>query len=1076
MKRFFNIIWALAAVAAMLTACHKDDVVATQPDAPEGYMAISVPITMPDMSVVETRGVDPDGHNIHRIALFCFDQFGMFISHVNDVKLNTTTTTSGQIVEALIPDATRRIHFVANQNTSTFDDSYHKGKSELEVMTTLEGSSGMMIYWGRYATEASTAAEFKEELIADHGSDNTPIRLLRNQAKVSVNDNANFGVAGFAVVNTNAFGTVAPRHPELGFDFEVMNGNNFHSDWTGKDFVTLPENRAKLTPPADVDNAAETYVFETENTAADPVSVIIKGNDSKYYRAMLILDDEYKMVRRNHHYIINITGPLSYGSASFAEALEAPATNNVWLSIDDEVNEVRNADYILGVDQTEVVILAEPVSGGSGYNYFQLDENGKRTAIHNNGIIELGYTFSDENGNAVADGPEVNWEDGNTVATDWLDNQYNASGTKHYIGIKLNTIDANNAVQKAEGTILIKKGLLQRKIKVIVLKQQSFVPMWVTTQMYGGDTTPNNTTFDGSNVTVMFTVPDECPDEMLPFEVYVSVDHLDVRSAAGQPLPVIRKDDPRYGEDVKKHPKAEANSAEANEVIGYKYVYTVTQKGDQRIYFKNILDQTGNNPTNHNHSEFVTVESPYFATLSKAYVFSTDDHNRAITITNLQRYNALNGVSSTETEYVYYMLVPQKRGAEVLVDVQLIDMANNANTPIHANVYDGNTSDTFDEFLLYTEHLEHDNHTNSAECVAEMKEVTSLNDYNTSTKTYGLRFTKDWDDSATNDADKDYKVRMHTTKAKSAEVVRLASNQTDSPSAFTTGNYAGNTYRSRIFELANYRPFRFAATVNNEGSSVDHDASEEFVDAPATATWAYGEDTKVEVAFDITSFTANAETAGGATVDPFGRSFKVYIDAPMLEIDTDVTSNWTSEKRAKFYYDNSLNKFVYEVDADRTEEAAFWSGSKTTHNYSNQIDGERKVLPFKAKNIVSTGKITISADPEEVTYDEKVFNISNRPITGSITYDNNTPVPAGSFVSFALISNNSRIGSMTIKANGSYELRLRPEYEFDWDTAAGTNTITIDYQSGGKTYSAEIEDLAALVANPSINLTLQTNP
>lgn len=1067
MKRFFNIIWALAAVAAMLTACHKDDVVATQPDAPEGYMAISVPITMPDMSVVETRGVDPDGLNIHRIALFCFDQFGMFISHVNDVELNTTTTTSGQIVEALIPDATRRIHFVANQNTSTFDDSAHKGKSELEVMTTLEGSSGMMIYWGRYATEASTAAEFKERLLAAHGSANNPIRLLRNQAKVSVNveSGVSFSVDGFAVVNTNAFGTVAPRHPEKDFDFKVMDGNNFHQDWIGKDFVTLPQNRAKLTPPADVDNAAETYVFETENTAADPVSVIIKGTDGNYYRAMLILNDEYKMVRRNHHYIINITGPLSYGSASFAEALEAPATNNVWLSIDDEVNEVRNADYILGVDQTEVVILAEP--DGNGYNYFQLDENGKRTAIHNNGIIELGYTFSKADGTAAgADGPDVNWEDGNTVATDWLDNQYNASGTKHYIGIKLNPI--SDDVQKAEGTILIKKGLLQRKIKVIVLKQQSFVPMWVTTQMYGGDTTPNNTTFDGSNVTVMFTVPDECPDEMLPFEVYVSVDHLDVRSAAGQPLPVIRKDDPRYGEDVKKHPNDDSN----NEVIGYKYVYTVTQKGDQRIYFKNILDQTGNNPTNHNHSEYVTVESPYFATLSKPYVFADNNHTYAITITNLQRYNALNGVSSTETEYVYYMLVPQKKGAKVLVDVQLIEMANNANTPIHANVYDGNTNDTFDEFLLYTEHLEHDNHTiTSTACVAEMKEVTSLNNYNTSTKTYGLRFTKDWDDSATNDADKDYKVRMHTTKAKSAEVVRFASNQKGSPSAFTTENYAGNTYRSRIFELANYRPFRFAATVNNEGSFVDHNAPEENVDAPTTATWAYGENTKVEVAFDITSFTANAQTGGSATVDPFGRSFKVYIDAPMLEIDTDITSTWATDKQNKFYYDNTLDKFVYVVDADRTKEAAFWSGSETMHK-SNKIDGERKVLPFKAKNIVSTGKITISADPEEVTYDEKVFNISNKPITGSITYDN-TPVPAGSFVSFALISNNSRIGSMTIKANGSYELRLRPEYEFDWATNGTEDTITIDYQVGNETYSATIKDLATLSTTKDIALVKQ---
>ncbi len=1066
MKRFFNIIWALAAVAATLTACHKDDVAAMQPDAPEGYMAISVPITMPDMSVVETRGVDPDGLNIHRISLFCFDEFGMFISHVNDVELSTQTATAGEVVEALIPDATRRIHFVANQNTSTFNDAVNKGKSELEVMTKLEGSSGMMIYWGRYAAHANTAVEFKQGLIAAHGT--TPIRLLRNQAMVTVEvqRGVSFSVAGFAVVNTNAFGTVAPRHPEKGFDFKVMEGDNFHSDWVGKDFVTLPENKAKLTPPADVDNATATYVFETENTAADPVSVIIKGGDGKYYRAMLILDDEYKMVRRNHHYKINITGPLSYGSATFAEALEAPATNNVWLSIDDEVTEVRNSQYILGVDQTEVVILAEPKSGGNGYNYFKFDENGRRTLIQDNGIIELGYTFSNANGTAAgADGPEVKWDTGNSVAADWLDNQYNASSTKHNIAIRLNAI--SDEVQKAEGTILIKKGLLQRKIKVIVLKQQSFVPMWVTTQMYGGDTTPNtqnNNTFDGSNVTVMFTVPEQCPDEMLPFEVYVSVDHLDVRSAAGQPLPVIRKDDPRYGEDVKKHPNAAANSPEAKEVIGYKYVYTVTKKGDQRIYFKNILDQTKSSQ-HEGHTEHVTVESPYFATLSKPYIFATQNHTKAITITNLRTYNALANVEgATETEPVYYMLVPQKRGAEVLVDVQLINMVDNANTPIHANVYTGNSDpDGFDEFLLYTEYLEHDDHSGSEQCVAEMNVVTSLGNYNTNTRTYGLRFIKDWTDNV-NNADKDYKVRMHTTKAKSAEVVRFASNQIGAASAFNSGSeYAGNTYRSRIFDLANYRPFRFAAQVAGEGDYVDHNAADAQVDAPTTATWAYGENTKVEVAFDITSFTAN----DGSSVDPFGRSFKVYIDAPMLEIDTEVTNNWSTDKRAKFYYDDTLKKFVYVVDAVRSTEAGFWSTASKNGNA-----GERKVLPFRAKNIVSTGKITISADPEEVTYDEKVFNISNKPITGSITYDGQN-VPAGSFVSFALISNNSRIGSMTITSAGNYELRLRPEYQFDWATNGTDNTITIDYQQGGNTYSATVKDLKTLSTATTIALTKQ---
>ena len=165
-----------------------------------------------------------------------------------------------------------------------------------------------------------------------------------------------------------------------------------------------------------------------------------------------------------------------------------------------------------------------------------------------------------------------------------------------------------------------------------------------------------------------------------------------------------------------------------------------------------------------------------------------------------------------------------------------------------------------------------------------------------------------------------------------------------------------------------------------------------------------------------------------------------------------------------------MKKFVYVVDAVRSTEAGFWSTASKNGNA-----GERKVLPFRAKNIVSTGKITISADPEEVTYDEKVFNISNEPIRGSITYDGQN-VPAGSFVSFALISNNSRIGSMTITSAGTYELRLRPEYQFDWSTN-GTdntiNTITIDYQQGGNTYSATVKDLKTLSTATTIALTKQ---
>ena len=41
-------------------------------------------------------------------------------------------------------------------------------------------------------------------------------------------------------------------------------------------------------------------------------------------------------------------------------------------------------------------------------------------------------------------------------------------------------------------------------------------------------------------------------------------------------------------------------------------------------------------------------------------------------------------------------------------------------------------------------------------------------------------------------------------------------------------------------------------------------------------------------------------------------------------------------------------------------------------------------------------------------------------------------VPRNAFVSFERVSNGTRIGSMTITADGEYELRLRKEYAFNW--------------------------------------------
>lgn len=85
-------------------------------------------------------------------------------------------------------------------------------------MAVLEGSSGRMIYWGRFACDAGNDSNIAEQMATSGNS----VKLIRNHARISVDNPDNNGhivITGFAVCNTNAFGTVAPHHPKKGFDF-----------------------------------------------------------------------------------------------------------------------------------------------------------------------------------------------------------------------------------------------------------------------------------------------------------------------------------------------------------------------------------------------------------------------------------------------------------------------------------------------------------------------------------------------------------------------------------------------------------------------------------------------------------------------------------------------------------------------------------------------------------------------------------------------------------------------------------------------------------------------------------------
>lgn len=995
MRRFIYIATIFFATITLAACTQGIDVEQQVGVGGDGLVNISFKTTIDGFEAVDVRSVDPDGIDIQNLTLFCFNEYGLFISTVR-ATITPDSSTSG-VFKATIPEQTGVIHFIANQNPNLYNENDFRGKSEASVIAAMEGASGVMIYWARFERDMTDGAPSINAQIAALPNG---IKLLRNQAKVSIaNWNSEYlNVIGFVTTNRQAFGTVAPFHPEEGFV------------WPGSEpFVTLPQNTSLMSDITDINTKAEDYLFESENDDQAPISVIIKGSvpgssEQLYYRVVLIDENGDRIkIRRNHSYQINIVGKLTYGKPTFEEALVAPASNNVWISVASWVNEIEDDNYILSVDKTYVVLNDS--------------EAGK--------LLTLNYKVTAKSGSTLSDA-DISWVGENNVANyTFVDQTFDSAGNG---SVTLQLLPMTDPTRQS-GTLLIKKGKLQRTIDIIVIKTQYFTPSWVGTQIFGGAT--------GEFVTLKFNIPETCPEELYPFDVLISVNSLDVRSSSGMNLPVIRKGEEGYGK--------EENS------IGYKYVYTVTKPGVQRLYFQTILEHGAND------NQDIIIEADYFETLVKQFTFT--DHQYAITIEGLEVYNVNSGsnpdVDFPDDEVVLYRLVPQKRNAPVTFDMQMIDKATGS--AINAGAAD--------EFMVYSKTLDfytegHDDHDAIFYSISE--------DYwSHSTNGRVFMFMLKEPTKVAPDVGQ-YTIHLKTNSAVSEDLVRVASNNTQSNSAIpgASNTYSGNTYRSVIFELANYRPFHFAAQVNGQGEYERYQVEE----SVSNIEWSYEPNQNIDISFEVTSFRGS----DNKSVDPFGESFEIYIDAPMLELDPTRFAEFNIDASKVRKLDDG--RFAYTVAADREAERAFGYGTVLNADEMGNVDqtGERKTIPFKTNTVTSAGTITISSDKEKVVFYDKQFRVTNKLISGRLTYNDGTTsraIPQYGFVAFARTSDGVRIGSINIGENGNYTLNLRKEYAFNWYTDQIEMYYT-DPTDSKVVYQATITSLNDLFHNPNVELSL----
>lgn len=1019
-------------------------------DVPEGYTRITFKANIISPTIgVDTRAVDPDGLDVNNMTLFCFNEFGLYISSeeatiVPGSKSEDGISESGEYT-VVVPNHTRIIHFLANHSKGLYDASEFPGQTENMVVANMEGGSGILVYWSRFVADATSSKSIKDQLrdlrYTINGKTYSGVKLIRNQAKVTIEnwETEDFVVTGFRTVNIPAFGTVAPHHPNLKFDI-VENWEQT------EEFVTLPNNQALMSDISDINTKPADYVFESENSGDRLMSVIIKGHprgrteaDDKYYRVVLQNEDGSNfMIRRNHHYNIRITGMLTFGQDSFEKALTAAASNNAWISIDEWVNEISDGVESLWVEQTSYVLSSDVYAGTDWSFPYKYTKNGA--------------------GDSVA--PTITWID-NNVAYNTITNNYNKSTGDGTVTLRLYPMYEGNEQQI--GTLLIKHGKLQRKVTIYIIRTQKFTPSWISAQVFG---------VAHEHVTLMFTIPDTCPDALFPFTVLVSVNHLDVRSDSGQQLPVyIKGEEGYFGADW--------------EGINYKYAYTVTEPGKHRLHMRSILKHEDGD------EEEVHLEADFFETITKKVIFSGYDvAHRRVFVDGLHSY----GNAYAKDEELYYMLVPQKKAAPIVFTLMLQERQSDGTYGPYNHAANP-ASSAQDEFLVYTKFLSfyddyfQDNPGQYEEIkgVAWEGEVIHFNESQWTTsgrmmafRPFNYRYLETGDINGLQ-ADGTYSIYMLTNSSQNKDVVRVGSNTSLNSHAFTYNRYGepydhttydGNEYRSAIFDVAHYRPYRFAAQIkisdrgaggavttipadNELLSNEVHGSQEENID---DVLFSYKPGQEVDILLDVTSFKGS----DGRSVHPFGEhfgtEFDINIDAPMLEIDySRIERNWLAEYNPNLTVDKLrkhptiAGRFIYTVAREREDERqygyapAFNKDLSTSRydeygrletNVTTDQTGERKCLPFVKSAITVGGDIEISSDTEKVVFWEKKFSVDTKHITGEIYYQKGgrqLRVPKDAFVAFVRLRTGARIGVVSITEDGRFELNLRDEYQFTWE-------------------------------------------
>ena len=270
-------------------------------------------------------------------------------------------------------DKPRYLHFVANYDwTGQTQDYFLVGNSAGAIIpnltTSIESANGNN---GKTKAFDPMWAQVKLNKLDGQSLQGKVVKLLRCHAKITVVNKTpatnGFKLTGFTACNVHKSGTVAPF---------VMDNYSFAFPYaptkatTPPDVEVIPNDNPDHIVPAD----AEFRLFEHQNNGDKKVFLIIRGEKqlksggtaTRYYKVDFvakrnkenITSDRVLPIIRNNHYKVTITAVNSDGYATMAEAIAAPAHNNIFSSIElQEFTQVSDEMFTLKADPVQILIV-----------------------------------------------------------------------------------------------------------------------------------------------------------------------------------------------------------------------------------------------------------------------------------------------------------------------------------------------------------------------------------------------------------------------------------------------------------------------------------------------------------------------------------------------------------------------------------------------------------------------------------------------------------------------------------------------------------------------------------------------